>query len=119
MIPAGMSASLPASMALLVSERVKSELSAGSPVRLPFTPLTTPQELLLQVLDSGPGVPVELRERLFERFFRIGDGQGAGLGLSIVRRVVELHQGSIALDESPLGGLRVSVRLPRHPSSKV
>ena len=74
----------------------------------------TPQELLLQVLDNGPGVPVELRERLFERFYRIGDGQGAGLGLSIVRRVVELHQGSIALDESPLGGLRVSVRLPRH-----
>lgn len=77
----------------------------------------TPQELVLQVLDSGPGVPVELRERLFERFFRIGDGQGAGLGLSIVRRVVELHQGSIALDESPLGGLRVSVRLPRRLAS--
>ena len=77
----------------------------------------TPQELVLQVLDSGPGVPVELRERLFERFFRVGEGQGAGLGLSIVRRVVELHQGSIALDESPLGGLRVSVRLPRRPGN--
>jgi two-component system sensor histidine kinase QseC len=58
-----------------------------------------------------------LRERLFERFFRVGEGQGAGLGLSIVRRVVELHQGSIAIDESPLGGLRVSVRLPRRPGS--
>ena len=77
----------------------------------------TTQDLLLQVLDSGPGVPAELRERLFERFFRVGEGQGAGLGLSIVRRVVELHQGSIALDESPLGGLRVSVRLPRRPGS--
>jgi two-component system, OmpR family, sensor histidine kinase QseC len=75
--------------------------------------LTDAQALVLQVQDSGPGVPAELRERLFERFFRLGEGQGAGLGLSIVRRVVELHQGSIALEDSPLGGLQVSVRLPR------
>ena len=60
-----------------------------------------------------PGVPADMRERLFERFFRLGEGQGAGLGLSIVRRVVELHQGSISLEDSPLGGLQVSVRLPR------
>lgn len=75
--------------------------------------LASAQAVVLQVLDSGPGVPAELRERLFERFFRLGDGQGAGLGLSIVRRVVELHQGSISLEDSPLGGLQVSVRLPR------
>ena len=75
--------------------------------------LASAQAVVLQVLDSGPGVPAELRERLFERFFRLGDGQGAGLGLSIVRRVVELHQGSISLEDSALGGLQVSVRLPR------
>ncbi|MGP0174048.1 ATP-binding protein [Pseudomonas sp. NCHU5208] len=75
--------------------------------------LSDAQALTLQVQDSGPGVPVDMRERLFERFFRLGEGQGAGLGLSIVRRVVELHQGSIALEDSPLGGLQVSVRLPR------
>uniref|UniRef100_A0A653AXC9 histidine kinase n=1 Tax=Ectopseudomonas oleovorans TaxID=301 RepID=A0A653AXC9_ECTOL len=75
--------------------------------------LASAQALVLQVQDSGPGVPAELRERLFERFFRLGDGQGAGLGLSIVRRVVELHQGSISLEDSALGGLQVSVRLPR------
>ncbi|WAJ36393.1 ATP-binding protein [Pseudomonas sp. GOM7] len=75
--------------------------------------LSDAQALTLQVHDSGPGVPVDMHERLFERFFRLGEGQGAGLGLSIVRRVVELHQGSIALEDSPLGGLQVSVRLPR------
>ncbi|WP_277372646.1 ATP-binding protein [Pseudomonas sp. AA-38] len=75
--------------------------------------LSDAQALTLQVHDSGPGVPVDMHERLFERFFRLGEGQGAGLGLSIVRRVVELHQGSIALQDSPLGGLQVSVRLPR------
>lgn len=69
--------------------------------------------LLLRVQDSGPGVSVALREKLFERFFRQGMGQGAGLGLSIVRRVVELHGGDIELLDSPQGGLEVRVRLPR------
>ncbi|RMH84362.1 HAMP domain-containing protein [Pseudomonas sp. AOB-7] len=75
------------------------------------------QALVMRVQDSGPGVPAELRERLFERFFRLGEGLGAGLGLSIVLRVVELHQGSISLEDSPLGGLQVTVRLPKrlHP----
>ncbi|WP_172147761.1 MULTISPECIES: sensor histidine kinase [Pseudomonas] len=74
--------------------------------------------LLLRVQDSGPGVEPALREKLFERFYRQGDGQGAGLGLSIVLRVVELHRGSISLDESPLGGLEVCVRLPRRPGAE-
>ncbi|TBW01851.1 two-component sensor histidine kinase [Azotobacter chroococcum] len=69
--------------------------------------------LRLRVQDSGPGIAPELREKVFERFFRAGAGQGAGLGLSIVRRAVELHGGEIVLDESPLGGLEVSVRLSR------
>jgi two-component system sensor histidine kinase QseC len=69
--------------------------------------------IVLRVQDSGPGVAEAQREKLFERFYRLGTGQGAGLGLSIVRRVVELHRGSISLSESPLGGLEVAVRLPR------
>ncbi|SDH79940.1 two-component system, OmpR family, sensor histidine kinase QseC [Pseudomonas benzenivorans] len=70
-------------------------------------------ELLLRIQDSGPGVPAEQRQRLFERFYRLGEGQGAGLGLSIVQRVVELHRGRIELGDSPLGGLEVCVHLPR------
>jgi two-component system sensor histidine kinase QseC len=69
--------------------------------------------IVLRVQDSGPGVAEAQREKLFERFYRLGTGQGAGLGLSIVRRVVELHRGSISLSDSPLGGLDVTVRLPR------
>ena len=69
--------------------------------------------ILLRVQDSGPGVSEAQREKLFERFYRLGDGQGAGLGLSIVLRVVELHRGTIELGEAPLGGLDVCVRLPR------
>ena len=71
------------------------------------------QQLCLQVADSGPGVSAEERERLFLRFYRQGDGQGAGLGLSIVQRIVELHRGAIRLDHAALGGLEVNVSLPR------
>jgi two-component system sensor histidine kinase QseC len=72
----------------------------------------------LAVEDSGPGVPPEQRDRIFDRFFRgpEGRGTGSGLGLSIVRRVVELHGGSFAATSSPsLGGLRIEVRLPLQP----
>lgn len=69
--------------------------------------------LTLEVADSGPGIAVELRPQLFERFFRLGEGQGAGLGLSIVARIAELHGATVELLDSPLGGLRVVVRLPR------
>lgn len=69
--------------------------------------------VVLRVQDSGPGVPPELRGKVFERFFRVGGGSGAGLGLSIAARIVELHHGTISLGDSPLGGLEVWVRLPR------
>ena len=67
----------------------------------------------LRVQDSGPGVPPELRERVFERFFRQGPGQGAGLGLSIAARIAELHRARIGLRDSPLGGLEVFVSFPK------
>ena len=77
------------------------------------------EHLLLEVADSGPGVPVDVRAQLFQRFFRQGGGQGAGLGLSIVARITELHGATVELLDSPLGGLRVAVRLPRdgHPET--
>jgi len=68
----------------------------------------------LQVDDSGPGIPQAERERVFDRFHRRdpGRGTGSGLGLAIVRAVVRAHGGSVQLANSPLGGLRVEVRLP-------
>jgi len=67
--------------------------------------------ICLAVDDSGPGIPREDRERVFERFYRrLGSGAaGSGLGLSIVRRIAELHEAGIDLLDSDLGGLRVAV----------
>ncbi|KON79492.1 ATP-binding protein [Azoarcus sp. PA01] len=78
----------------------------------------TPQTLTLHVQDSGPGVPDAMKARLFERFRRGDTGTGAGLGLSIVQRVVELHGGTITLGDAQFGGLDVRVDLPRHRAAQ-
>ncbi|MCC2670971.1 MAG: sensor hybrid histidine kinase, partial [Armatimonadetes bacterium] len=72
---------------------------------------------LIQVADSGPGVPEELREAVFERFRQVDGGatrrhEGTGLGLSIVRDFVGLHGGTVSLDAAPEGGARFTVWLP-------
>jgi two-component system sensor histidine kinase QseC len=71
----------------------------------------------LMVADNGPGVPSEYRERIFERFFRIlgNEAPGSGLGLSIVKQIVDLHQATLnlkATDPKTDKGLTVIVNFP-------
>jgi signal transduction histidine kinase len=63
---------------------------------------------ILTVTDDGPGVEPELRERIFERFFRNGEAAGTGLGLSIVRWVAQAHGGSVAVHEGGHGATFVA-----------
>ncbi|HEY3007056.1 MAG TPA: ATP-binding protein [Micromonosporaceae bacterium] len=72
---------------------------------------------VLHVDDDGPGVSPADRSRVFERFVRLDDarartGGGSGLGLAIVAEIVGAHGGTAAMDESPLGGARLTVRIP-------
>jgi len=75
-------------------------------------------DVVLTVEDDGPGVPADLRDRVFERFVR-GDGDrgsSSGLGLSIVRAVAESHGGTVTLEDAEPGA-RFVVRLPAAPAS--
>lgn len=71
---------------------------------------------ILRVSDTGPGVPPADRERVFERFWRSenadGASQGAGLGLSIVRAIMELHGGQVQISSRPGAGSSFELRLP-------
>ena len=73
--------------------------------------------LTITVDDDGPGIPAAMREEVFKPFLRLDDARnqdegGTGLGLAIARDIARSHGGDITLGESPLGGLRASVRIP-------
>ena len=74
----------------------------------------------LEVSDDGPGIPSDLHDRIFDRFFRVGKPPavgrgGAGLGLSIARRIVEAQEGRIEVESAPGRGSTFRVRLPVAP----
>lgn len=74
-------------------------------------------EVELIVTDTGPGIALEERALVFERFYRGQQtgGDGCGLGLAIVREIVRGHGGQIRLDSGSVGGLRVVITLPCQP----
>ena len=77
----------------------------------------TNNRLEITVDDDGPGIPENKREDVFKAFYRLEESRnketgGVGLGLSITKDIVRSHGGSIRLSDSPLGGLRVEIKLP-------
>jgi two-component system, OmpR family, sensor histidine kinase CpxA len=74
-------------------------------------------EIVIRVLDSGPGVPDDALPKIFEPFYRIDDARnrqtgGAGLGLSIADRAIRLHSGQLRASNRKEGGLEVEIRIP-------
>ena len=77
---------------------------------------------VLEVSDRGPGVPVDMRDRVFERFARgAGDAApsgGSGLGLAIVRAVTAAHGGDVEIRDAEGGGARFVVTLPAEAATR-
>gem|GEM_PF-2457387 len=107
-------------LANLLANAVKFTDQGG--VQLEVAPVehatTASQVIRLRVLDTGVGIPVSERERVFEPFVQIGPVErrgtthGTGLGLPIVRQLIDLMGGTISLDDRPGGGTVVTVELP-------
>ena len=101
----------------LVANLIENAL-VHTPPGTPVTVSTSRRDgnAVVEVSDRGPGVPPELRARVFDRFARgAGDtstGSGSGLGLAIVRAVVEAHDGHVELTDAEGGGARFVVTLP-------
>ncbi len=82
------------------------------------------EQLILDVMDSGPGIPAEERKRIFEAFYQGktpqgGHVKGTGIGLSVVTEFVNAHGGSIEIFESKAGGAHFRVRLPLRQNAPV
>ena len=74
-------------------------------------------DIVITVANQGPCIPPELRERIFEPFFRADTARsrelgGVGLGLALVRAIAEVHGGSVSVEEGPAGGNQFLLRLP-------
>jgi two-component system sensor histidine kinase CpxA len=89
-------------------------------VRLERQQAASGEEIVVRVLDSGPGVPNDALQKIFEPFYRLDDARnrqtgGAGLGLSIADRAVRLHGGQLRASNRKGGGLEVEIRIPASP----
>lgn len=99
----------------VVANLIDNALAYGKAAHLTLT--TTPKTIILTVDDEGPGIPVADRDLLLEPFVRLEQSRargtgGAGLGLAIVRNLVEAHGGTVAIGDAPTGGARLTIRLP-------
>ena len=90
----------------VVSQLLSNALKFAPPGSAIEVSLSAGRRVRLEVRDRGPGVPEECRERIFQRFESMEKGPitGVGLGLAIVRRVVEMHGGRVWTEENPGGG---------------
>jgi two-component system osmolarity sensor histidine kinase EnvZ len=105
----------PAAFTRLMSNLVGNAFRYARKVHIQAT--HTRGSLTVIIDDDGPGIPAEKREHVFKPFVRLDDARnqdasGTGLGLSIARDIARSHGGDIMLGDSPMGGLRATVRLP-------
>jgi two-component system osmolarity sensor histidine kinase EnvZ len=98
-----------------ITNLISNALFFGQHVSVELTEI--PGAIQISVDDDGPGIPLEEREDVFKPFYRLDsarspDSGGSGLGLTIARDVIRAHGGDLTIEDSPLGGARVCMRLP-------
>ena len=106
----------------LVGNALKFTPAGGSVALRCGTTTSEPAEAVLEIQDSGPGIAPAHRQRVFERFYQVDDSprrahEGLGIGLALVKELVELHGGQITLQSEEGAGCTFTVRLPVAPAT--
>lgn len=100
----------------IVDNLISNALKYGCPVRpgrIEIGGAQSDGETLIYVRDFGPGIPSEHREKVFQLFQRLDQSaDGTGLGLALVRRIMQAHHGRVWIDETPSGGVTVWLAFP-------
>lgn len=87
----------------------------GGPINIDLDVLN--DQVQVRFLDTGPGIPEALIEKVWDPFFTTKDG-GTGLGLGIVKNIIQAHNGHIDIANTLDGGTRITIRLPIHPGDE-
>ena len=105
---------LPAGLRLSVDNAIANAVKHGGATRVQLSAVSSRAGVEIAIDDDGVGIPEEERTVVFERFSRgsTASHSGSGLGLALVAQQAELHGGTASLEESPLGGVRLLLRLP-------
>src|SRR5690349_6612803 len=105
---------LPAGLRLAVDNAIANAVKHGGATRVQLSAVSSRDGVEIAIDDDGVGIPEEERNVVFERFSRgsTASHSGSGLGLALVAQQAELHGGTASLDDSPLGGARLLLRLP-------
>jgi two-component system sensor histidine kinase PrrB len=105
---------LPAGLRLAVDNAIANAVKHGHATRVQLSVVSSREGVEIAIDDDGVGVPEEERRRVFERFSRgsTASQSGSGLGLALVAQQAELHGGTASLEESPLGGARLLLKIP-------
>lgn len=77
------------------------------------------ERLIMQVADDGTGMPEEVKEKLFGRFYSTKGAKGTGLGLVITKKIIEEHEGSIIVESEPGRGTNFTIEIPLRPPTPV
>jgi two-component system sensor histidine kinase PrrB len=105
---------LPAGLRLAVDNAIANAVKHGGATRVQLSAVSSRAGVEIAIDDNGVGIPEEERQVVFERFSRgsTASHSGSGLGLALVAQQAQLHGGTASLEESPLGGVRLVLRLP-------
>ena len=105
---------LPAGLRLAVDNAIANAVKHGGATRVQLLAVSSRAGVEIAIDDDGVGIPEEERKVVFDRFTRgsTASHSGSGLGLALVAQQAELHGGTASLEDSPLGGVRLLLRLP-------
>jgi signal transduction histidine kinase len=94
-------------------EALESRAIASTRGRIDLSVTDDGDDVVFRVADNGPGLPPAMEERLFQEFATFGKQDGTGLGLALVKRIVEEHGGCVVVDNRPGAGCAFALKLPK------